>query len=271
MQKNFIPNANTFDANRIYTFDDINVVNKFVNPPCNRDINEEHVKALTKRDFKCFAPIQVNINNLHCFDGNHRIEAFKAMVAKGEKPTLKVIFYDFTEKKESEELRLCNNNQKKWKGTDYTKHIITLGNEDMKKLINFAKCHKITMDANNNVKETYAMTCVFGKRGDSAKKKGGMLKISQPMLEYGAMIARECEIMMDNYDPNASAGWVEGMIGAWHTKRKDNTFNEKLEKVGRGKFLNDYALRVFKGNGGKKKWMERFDEALEQALKEKNM
>ena len=272
MQKNFIPNANTFDADRIYTFDDINVVSKFIQPLCNRDINKNHVKTLAKKDFKCFAPVQVNINNLHCFDGNHRIEAFKAKVANGEKPTLKVICYNMTEKEENNELRLCNNGgQKKWMGKDLTKHIVTLGNEDMLKLLNFAKCHKITCDASGNPKEKYAMACVFGKRVDSVVKNGGMVKISQPMLEYGAKIARECEVMMNTHCPNASAGWVEGMIGAWHNKRKDNTFNEKLERVGLGTFLHDYTTSAFTGAGGKKQWMARFEEALEQALKEKNM
>lgn len=269
MQKNIIPNANDFDANRIYIFDDINVVSKFVNPSTNREMSQNHIAKLAKRDFEFFAPVQININNLHCFDGNHRIEAFKEKVAKGEKPTLKVIFYDIKAEDENRELRQCNSTQKKWMGKDYIGSLIKAGNPEIIKLNNFAKCHKITCDAKGNPKYTYAMQCVFGKRVDKETKNGTMPKINEGMLEYGAMIARECEAMMNKHCPNTSDRWVGDMLSVWHSKRKDKTFNEKLNKIGLGRFLNDFSLPAFLTViGGKKQWSDKFDKAVDDALME---
>lgn len=276
---NVIPTKKNVDYNRIYVYDDLDVVeNVFIMYEDNRTLNKSHISEIQndidKLPYKSkyFSPIRVDINTMGIADGQHRFEAYKRAWRNGSKEPMKVIYEDYPTSNEGRDrmdiISTINGTNKNWGVNDHQHRLLAENNTSMVNIRDFGVSHKLCQKKNKkgevvNFYPRYAYAILLGKNA-TKEVKDGTIKVSKKDLEFGEQMNKELEMLVDalGYDINA---WFESFAHAWYNIRKNDKANSSLvDEIGLDTICK-YIYQFFNGwhpVTRKTEWENRFRTAI---------
>ena len=257
---NFIPTRENVDFKKIYEYDNLNSINSFKFFRGNRAINTNNVKELRKviDENSDFIPaITVNINNMTIVDGQNRWSAFREHYKNGGKNIMKVIYIKVDESDEDSLIRDLQKG-KKWDGKDFFKRAKDNGNKAAIDLCEWAVKHPLCMDNKGNIKMSYAMAFLYGKRMDTEVRELTLKQLSQKDLKEAEDVYNEVKVMISKLGW-IGGSWMEGFILAWKSVRSGK-YKYMLDEMGFDYFSNHIFSEMIgvQTQGGKSKWENQF-------------
>lgn len=276
---NVIPTKENVDYNRIYVFNDFDVVDKcFVMYEDNRELDKKHINEIQtdidKVPFKSkfFSPIRVDINTMGVADGQHRLEAFKKAWKEGSTEVMRVIFEDYPTTNDGRDrmtiISRINGTNKNWGVKDHQHRLLVEDNTNMVNVADFGKTHRICQKINKKGEVVdfyprYAFAILLG-RNATKEVKDGTIKVSKKDLEFGEKMNAELEKLVDalGYEINS---WFESFAHAWYNIRKNDNANSAIvDELGIDTICK-YIFNYFNGwhpVTRKTEWENRFRTAL---------
>lgn len=276
---NVIPTKETVDYNRIYVYDDLDVVEKaFKMYEDNRTLYKTHISEIQadidKLPYKSkfFSPLRVDINTMGIADGQHRLEAYKRAWKNGSKEPMRVIYEDYPTSNDGRDrmdiISRINGTNKNWGVNDHQHRLLAENNTSMVNIREFGMSHKLCQKKNKNGEVVdfyprYAYAILLG-RNATKEVKDGSIKASKKDLEFGEKMNGELEMLVDalGYEMNS---WFESFAHAWYNIRQNDKANSSLiDELG----LETICKHIYKFFNGwhpvtrKTEWENRFRTAI---------
>lgn len=269
---NYIPSKENVEYNKVYEFNDVSVIRKFVFDERNRDLsqksNERHWKeiqrSIEKGKAQYLPPILVDINTLTIVDGQNRTKAIMEAIMNGKDATLKVIFNNVKNDKELiDTIKSMNSNNgvKTWSINDHIHCSITSGNESLLKIMDFAREHKI--GPKGDMGNISVIQClIFGKRVVN-EINNNTLVVTDEQIEKAENLYKKMELIINALGftvLNFQLG--EGLAGALYQIYNDDELVKKMKIIGFEKFLKYISKNPIVGVRGKNDWFNRLFAAM---------
>lgn len=276
---NVIPTKETVDYNRIYVYDDLDVVEKaFKMYEDNRTLYKTHISEIQadidKFPYKSkfFSPLRVDINTMCIADGQHRLEAYKRAWKNGSKEPMRVIYEDYPTSNDGRDrmdiISRINGTNKNWGVNDHQHRLLAENNTSMVNIREFGMSHKLCQKKNKNGEVVdfyprYAYAILLG-RNATKEVKDGSIKASKKDLVFGEKMNGELEMLVDalGYEMNS---WFESFAHAWYNIRQNDKANSSLiDELG----LETICKHIYKFFNGwhpvtrKTEWENRFRTAI---------
>lgn len=211
----------------------------------NRDIKQDKVKDLMESFInKVFIPaIYVAVPSFQIVEGNHRIVAFKKLVAAGISDIkLEVILTENYNPLET--CLLINNTQTSWKSTEIFNAYCTIGNKEIIKLRSWMLTHSNLFVKSKTFNIGAAIQLLTGKKIQSKNYKNFVFPNELEMATI-EVICNELDQICEALESTLPAG--RGKILAWKEIRSaEPNFNKFIKR-----------LKAYKGlfpNDGKDNW-----------------
>lgn len=269
---NVIPTKDNVDYDRIYKFNDPEVLKKFKFINTNRHVRDGNVKKILRQILggkygSRFIPaIIVDINTLAVVDGQNRDIGFQRAYAEGSTEFVRVIFIDVPSDYMDELIRVLQEGQK-WNNRDYFDRGVSYGNKACKTIKDWCYAHsELCMTGKTEPKPnySYAMSFIYGKRVDD-KVKDLSLTVTKKQLDFAEQIYGEVLSIMKAMKYRRQA-FLEGMTQAWYSIRNSNgNLNFFLEDMG----LDYFTKHLYDVMGNyqtvtkKEEWLGRLHSMIE--------
>lgn len=220
-----------------------NEVKNLSNNKSNREFNRGHVNKLKKQWLESSDLIPaatVNVVTNHIIDGQHRVEAYKELMASGELPSntfLKVMLVSIPEKDERKAIVSANTNSKNWTADDYIKSYAKAGKEDYIKLTEWCRSHQLA-NANGKPKYIYGAAIITGRTTVREEILGDRMQISDSDFELANEIHAEMVEIANCLNLVSSNSWVTTLAASWRERRDLYTWKEwfsELKNKSRGR------------------------------------
>ena len=276
---NEVPTKETVDYNRIYIYNDLDVVEKnFKMYEDNRCLYKNHINEIQadidKGPYKSkfFSPIRVDINTMGVADGQHRIEAYKRAWQNGSSEPMRVIFEDYPTSNNGKDrmdiISRINGTNKNWGVNDHQHRLLAENNTSMVNIRDFGMNHRLCQKRNKkddvvDFYPRYAYAILLGRNATKDVKEGS-IRVSKKDLQFGERMNGELEQLVDalGYEMNT---WFESFAHAWYDIRKtDIVYNAIIDRIGLENICN-YISRFFEGYHPvtrKTDWERRFRTAI---------
>lgn len=202
----------------------------------NREIKSRtHLQKIKKQcltSMEAMPPITVNVRTNHVIDGQHRLEAYKNLVAEGllgEDVKLKVMYVDMPIEEEKQAIIDANTNSKNWSLDDYIDSYSKAGVISYVTLENWCKMHPLCTE-NGKAKYRYGASIIKGKRC-STELKLGEFKVTQEEMARADDIHAEMLEIVELFGMKGKGNWIESLAVSWVGVRNQHDFRTWMKEL----------------------------------------
>lgn len=264
-QLNFDPTKGKVDFDVIYRYNNPEALSFLNRPLGQRDLVPKTIASVTKAindgTTETISPIMADIRNMNLIDGNNRYEAFKRAWAKGLTPELKLIFIPY-----GTEQMIDIQNQATWKDPNYIKFHIEHGDENVKKIWEFGRSHRLLRNGKGISVSYVGAILIGGRLLPHLRKDKCDIELTEEVMEKAEKLYNEVETIFDAIGYKQSA-WFETMCLAWYAIRnnKENAmYSVIVDRMGVKRFcaISGAFLKQTPQERSTPQWIEYFQKYL---------